>query len=41
MFLAILGFHLLEALFLVALAGSAVVALISFIHDTRLLIGRD
>jgi hypothetical protein len=41
MFLAILGLHLLETLFLVGLAGSAVVALISFVHDSRLLIGRE
>jgi len=41
MFLAILGFHLLEALFLVGLTGSAVVSLISFVHDSRLLLGRD
>jgi hypothetical protein len=41
MFIAILGFHLLEALFLLGLAGSAVVALISFFQDSRLLIGRE
>jgi hypothetical protein len=41
MFIAILGFQLLEGLFLLGMAGSTVVALINFFHDSRLLIGRE
>ena len=39
--LAILGMRILEALFFVGLAGSAIVIVISFIEDGRELFGED
>lgn len=39
--LAIFGMRILEALFLVGLAGSAVVVLISFVEDIGVLFERD
>lgn len=41
MFLAIIAMRLLEVMFFVGLAGSAVVVLISFIEDGRELFGKD
>jgi hypothetical protein len=39
--LAVFALRLLEVMFFVGLAGSAVVILISFIEDARELIGKD
>jgi hypothetical protein len=41
MIVAILAIRLLEAMFFVGLAGSAVVVLISFIEDGKELFGKD
>jgi hypothetical protein len=41
MILAILAMRLLEAMFFVGLAGSAVVVLISFLEDGKELFGKD
>ena len=41
MHLAILGMRLLEVLFFVGLAGSAVVVLISFVEDGKELFGDE
>jgi hypothetical protein len=41
MIVAILAMKLLEAMFLVGLAGSAIVVLISFIEDGKELFGSD
>jgi hypothetical protein len=41
MLLAVFALRLLEVMFFVGLAGSAVVVLISFIEDARELIGED
>jgi len=41
MLLAVLAMRLLEVMFFVGLAGSAVVVLISFFEDGKELIGRD
>lgn len=39
--LAILGMHILETMFFVGLAGSAIVIVISFIEDGKELFGED
>jgi hypothetical protein len=41
MIVGILAMRLLEAMFFVGLAGSAIVVLISFIEDGRELFGKD
>lgn len=41
MVLATFGMHVLEALFFLGLAGSAIVVLISFIEDGKELFGKD
>jgi hypothetical protein len=41
MFLALVAMRLLEAMFFVGLAGSAVVVLISFFEDGKELFGKD
>jgi hypothetical protein len=41
MVLAIIGMRLLELMFFLGLAGSAIVVLISFVEDTRELFGKD
>jgi hypothetical protein len=41
MFLAILAMRLLEIMFFVGLAGSAVVVIISFVEDGKELFGKD
>ena len=41
MILAILGIRLLELMFFVGLAGSAVVVLISFVEDFKELFGEE
>ena len=39
--LAILGMRVLEVLFFIGLAGSAIVILISFVEDGKELFGKD
>ena len=41
MFLGLLAMHILEVLFFVGMAGSAVVVVISFIEDAQELFGED
>lgn len=41
MHLAILGMRVLEAMFFVGLAGSAIVVLISFVEDAKELVGEE
>ncbi len=41
MVLAILGMRLLEVMFFLGLAGSAIVVLVSFIEDGKELFGKD
>jgi hypothetical protein len=41
MYLAIFAMRLLEVMFFIGLAGSAVVVLISFVEDGRELFGKD
>jgi hypothetical protein len=41
MILANFGMHVLETLFFLGLAGSAIVVLISFIEDGKELFGKD
>lgn len=41
MILARFGMHLLEIMFFLGLAGSAIVVLISFIEDGKELFGKD
>jgi hypothetical protein len=41
MVLALIGMRILETLFFVGLAGSAIVILISFVEDGRELFGED
>jgi hypothetical protein len=41
MIFAILGMHILTAMFFIGLAGSAVVVLISFWEDGKELFGKD
>ena len=39
--IAVLGMRVIEVLFLVGLAGSAIVILISFVEDAKELVGED
>ncbi len=41
MVLAILGMRLLEVMFFLGLAGSAIVVLVSFVEDGKELFGKD
>jgi hypothetical protein len=41
MAIVVLAIHLLELLFFVGLAGSAIVVLISFVEDARELVGDE
>lgn len=41
MFLGLLAMHILEVLFFVGMAGSAIVVLISFVEDLHELVGGD
>lgn len=41
MVLAVLGIRILEAMFFLGLAGSAIVVLISFFEDGKELFGKD
>jgi hypothetical protein len=41
MFLGLLAMHILEVMFFVGMAGSAIVVVISFIEDAQELFGED
>jgi hypothetical protein len=41
MFLVLIGMRVLEVLFFVGMAGSAVVVLISFVEDGKALFGKE
>ena len=41
MIFATVAIHILEAMFLIGLAGSAVVVIISFVEDAKELFGED